>query len=345
MQSIRNNWQTAEVLDLLNLPFSDLLFKAMQIHRHFFNPNNIQISSLLSIKTGKCPEDCKYCPQSAHYDTGLEKQKLLAIEQVISAAKKAKKAGSSRFCMGAAWKCPHNKDMPYMLKMVQEVKNLGLETCMTLGSLTAAQASDLATAGLDYYNHNLDTSPTFYQQIISTRTYQDRLQTLEHVRNAGIKICAGGILGMGETIQDRAELLVQLANLPKHPESVPINMLIKVKGTPLADVPDLDPFDFIRTVAVARIMMPKTYVRLSAGREQMNEQTQALAFLAGANSVFYGEKLLTTDNPQPNKDQNLFNRLGLTTSSHKINNNDSNEIIQQSIQQANNKIAINAMAH
>jgi len=309
--SVRHNWTLDEALQLLALPFNDLLFYALQVHRANFKPNQMQVSSLISIKTGTCPEDCKYCPQSGHYQTGLDKQKLLEVKQVINAAKQAQAQGSSRFCMGAAWKHPHAKDMPYVLAMVKGVKELGMETCMTLGALSMEQSRALADAGLDYYNHNLDTSPEFYGQIITTRTYQDRLQTLDYVRRAGIKICAGGILGMGESKVDRAKLLIQLANLPFHPESVPINMLIKVRGTPLANVPDLDPFDFVRIIALARLMLPKSYVRLSAGREQMNEQTQALAFLAGANSIFYGEKLLTTDNPQTAQDLNLFKRLGL----------------------------------
>ena len=269
------------------------------------------MSTLLSIKTGACPEDCKYCPQSARYNTGLEKETLLEVEKVLQRAKEAKDAGSSRFCMGAAWRNPRDRDMPYIIRMIQEVKNLGMETCMTLGMLTEEQAKQLADAGLDYYNHNLDTSPEFYNAIITTRTYQDRLETLQHVRDAGMKICSGGIVGMGEQVQDRAGLLVQLANLPVQPESVPINMLVKVKGTPLENQEELDPFDFIRTIAVARILMPKSHVRLSAGREKMNDQMQALCFMAGANSIFYGCKLLTTPNADANEDMQLFARLGL----------------------------------
>ncbi|MGL5759382.1 biotin synthase BioB [Plesiomonas sp.] len=289
----------------------DLLYRAQQVHRQYFDPNHVQVSTLLSIKTGACPEDCKYCPQSARYQTGVEAERLLEVESVLESARKAKLAGSSRFCMGAAWKNPKARDMPYLVKMVEGVKQLGLETCMTLGMLTSDQAETLADAGLDYYNHNLDTSPEFYQQIITTRTYDDRLNTLAHVRSAGMKVCSGGIVGMGESAQDRAGLLVQLANLPTHPESVPINMLVKVAGTPLADAEDLDAFTFIRTIAVARIMLPRSFVRLSAGREKMNDQMQALCFMAGANSVFYGCKLLTTPNPEEDSDVRLFSRLGI----------------------------------
>ena len=288
-----------------------MVFQAQQVHRQHFDPSQIQVSTLLSIKTGACPEDCKYCAQSARYKTGLEKERLMEVQQVIESAKKAKAAGSTRFCMGAAWRNPHERDMPYLEQMVKEVKALGMETCMTLGKLDDSQASRLAQAGLDFYNHNLDTSPDFYGSIITTRTYQDRLDTLDKVRNAGIKVCSGGILGLGEEVKDRAAMLVQLANLPQPPESVPINMLAKIKGTPLADNEDVDPFDFIRTIAVARIMMPRSYVRLSAGREQMSEQTQAFCFMAGANSIFYGCKLLTTTNPTEDKDHQLFRKLGL----------------------------------
>jgi biotin synthetase len=309
--NIRHNWTVAEVEALFALPFNDLLFQAQVVHRQHFNPNEVQVSTLLSIKTGACPEDCKYCPQSARYNTGLEKETLLEVEKVLQRAKEAKEAGSSRFCMGAAWRNPRDRDMPYIIRMIQEVKNLGMETCMTLGMLTEDQAKQLAEAGLDYYNHNLDTSPEFYNAIITTRTYQERLDTLQHVRDAGMKICSGGIVGMGEQVQDRAGLLVQLANLPVQPESVPINMLVKVKGTPLENQDDLDPFDFIRTIAVARILMPKSHVRLSAGREKMNDQMQALCFMAGANSIFYGCKLLTTPNADANEDMQLFARLGL----------------------------------
>jgi biotin synthase len=311
MSLIRNNWSRDEIQQLFQLPFMDLLFQAQTVHRQFFDANRIQMSTLLSIKTGACPEDCKYCPQSGHYNTGLEKQKLLEVEKVISQAKAALAGGASRFCMGAAWKNPSDKDFSAVLEMVREVRNLGLETCMTLGALTPQQAQALAEAGLDYYNHNLDTSPEYYAEIITTRTYQGRLDTLSHVRDAGMKVCCGGIVGMGETAADRAGLLQQLANMPAHPDSVPINNLVKVKGTPLADSQELDAFDFVRTIAVARIMMPASYVRLSAGRQQMNEQTQALCFFAGANSIFYGEKLLTTPLPEESQDLAMFARLGL----------------------------------
>ncbi|WP_338882843.1 biotin synthase BioB [Xenorhabdus sp. TH1] len=309
--SERQQWTIKQTQALFDKPFFELLFQAQQVHREHFDPQQVQVSTLLSIKTGACPEDCKYCPQSSRYKTGLEKERLMEVEKVIESAHKAKNAGSTRFCMGAAWKNPHERDMPYLEKMVKEVKALGMETCMTLGMLNHSQAQRLAEAGLDYYNHNLDTSPEFYGNIITTRSYQDRLDTLDNVRNAGIKVCSGGIVGLGEQIRDRAALLVQLANLPKPPESVPINMLVKVKGTPLENNEDVDPFDFIRTIAVARIMMPKSHVRLSAGREQMNEQTQAMCFMAGANSIFYGCKLLTTPNPDEDKDLQLFRRLGI----------------------------------
>ncbi len=304
--STLKRWTLKEARALFDMPFLDLVFQAQQVHRQHFDPSQIQVSTLLSIKTGACPEDCKYCAQSARYKTGLEKERLMEVQQVIESAKKAKAAGSTRFCMGAAWRNPHERDMPYLEQMVKEVKALGMETCMTLGKLDDSQASRLAQAGLDFYNHNLDTSPEFYGSIITTRTYQDRLDTLDKVRNAGIKVCSGGILGLGEEVKDRAAMLVQLANLPQPPESVPINMLAKIKGTPLADNEDVDPFDFIRTIAVARIMMPRSYVRLSAGREQMSEQTQAFCFMAGANSIFYGCKLLTTTNPTEDKDHQLL---------------------------------------
>ena len=310
-KDIRHDWSIEEINALFALPFNDLLFEAQTIHRQHFNPNYVQVSTLLSIKTGACPEDCKYCPQSARYDTGLEKERLLEIEKVIERAKEAKAAGSTRFCMGAAWRNPKARDMPYVTNMVKEVKKLGLETCMTLGMLTGEQAVALKQAGLDYYNHNLDTSPEYYSDIITTRTYQDRLDTLHNVRDAGMNVCSGGIVGMGETADDRSGLLRQLANLPQHPESVPINMLVKVKGTPLDSVEDLDPFEFIRTIAVARILMPKSFVRLSAGREAMNEQVQALCFMGGANSIFYGCKLLTTSNPETHEDVQLFKKLGI----------------------------------
>lgn len=309
--TIRQDWTIEEIESLLELPFNDLLFHAQQVHRQHFNPNEVQVSTLLSIKTGACPEDCKYCPQSAHYHTGVDRERLMAVEKVLHEAEQAKAIGATRFCMGAAWRNPKDRDMPYILDMVRGVKEIGLETCMTLGMLTAPQAKMLQQAGLDYYNHNLDTSPEFYGDIITTRTYQDRLNTLGNVRDAGMKVCAGGIVGMGEGLRDRASLLMQLANLPQHPESVPINMLVKVEGTPFAELDDLDPFEFIRTVAVARILMPASHVRLSAGREDMNEQMQALCFFAGANSIFYGERLLTTANPEAKRDQELFKRLGI----------------------------------
>ncbi|GGC57948.1 biotin synthase BioB [Marinobacter halophilus] len=309
--ALRHDWTLQEARDLFNLPFNDLLFRAQTVHREHFDPNEVQVSTLLSIKTGACPEDCKYCPQSGHYNTGLEKEKLLEIEKVVAEARAAKQKGASRFCMGAAWRSPSKKDMPYVLDMVKQVKSLGMETCMTLGMLQEEEARELADAGLDYYNHNLDTSEKYYSHIITTRTYQDRLDTLDNVRKAGMKVCCGGILGMGEDEDDRVGLLVQLANLPQHPESVPVNMLVKVKGTPLENVEDLEPFEFIRMLAVARIMMPASHVRLSAGREQMNEQMQALCFFAGANSIFYGEKLLTTSNPEADADMQLFAKLGI----------------------------------
>lgn len=309
--AIRHDWAPSEVEALFALPFNDLLFQAHSIHRAYFDPNEVQVSTLLSIKTGACPEDCAYCPQSTRYETGLEAEKLMEVEQVLSQARAAAATGATRFCMGAAWRSPKDRDMPYVVAMVKGVRELGLETCMTLGMLTPQQAQELSEAGLDYYNHNLDTSPEYYGEIITTRTYQDRLETLDHVREAGMKICSGGIVGMGEQTGDRAGLLMQLANLPQHPESVPINMLVRVEGTPLQDEEDLDPFEFIRTIAVARTLMPASHVRLSAGREEMNEQMHALAYFAGANSIFYGEKLLTTPNPQANKDMALFDRLGI----------------------------------
>jgi biotin synthase len=310
---IRHDWTREQVAALFALPFNDLLFEAQSLHRKYFDPNQVQVSTLLSIKTGACPEDCAYCPQSTRYDTGLEVEKLMEVEKVLEQARAAKAAGSTRFCMGAAWRCPKPRDMPHVVAMVKGVRDMGMETCMTLGMLTEEQAGELAEAGLDYYNHNLDTSEEFYGDIITTRTYQDRLDTLGHVRNSGMKICSGGIVGMGEQQSDRGGLLQQLANLPQHPESVPINMLVRVEGTPLENQQDLDPFEFIRTIAVARIMMPASHVRLSAGREDMNEQMHALAYFAGANSIFYGEKLLTTPNPRANSDMALFTRLGINT--------------------------------
>ncbi len=307
----RHDWQLDEVQALFAMPFNDLIFRAQTIHRHSFDPNEIQISSLLSIKTGACSEDCGYCPQSAHHDADLKPEALLPLSDVIQAAKRAQAQGASRFCMGAAWRQPKDKDIERVVEMVQEVKALGMETCVTLGMLTDQQTQRLKAGGLDYYNHNLDTSEDYYSEVITTRTYQDRLDTLERVRDAGINVCCGGIVGMGESDQDRAKLLIQLANLPKHPESVPINMLVQVEGTPLMGSDNLDPLLFVRMIAVARIMLPRSRVRLSAGRTSMSDELQALCFLAGANSIFYGDKLLTTDNPMTEHDQRLFQRLGV----------------------------------
>lgn len=307
----RHDFAVEEISQLFDMPFSDLVFKAAEVHRRFHDANKVQVSTLLSIKTGSCPENCKYCPQSAHYNTGLEKEALMEIPKILEAANAAKKAGAERFCMGAAWRNLHDRDVENICTIVDEVKKTGLETCMTLGMLTDSQSKKLKEAGLDYYNHNIDSSPEFYSEIISTRNFEDRLNTLKNVREAGLNVCSGGIVGMGETRTDRAKMLIILANLPKHPESVPINMLVKVAGTPLEETEELDEFEFIRTIAIARIMMPKSAVRLSAGRENMNEQTQALCFLAGANSIFYGEKLLTTNNPEMEKDLNLFKKLGI----------------------------------
>ncbi len=320
--NLRHDWSTPEVVKLFEMPFNDLMFQAATVHRAHFNPNEVQVSTLLSIKTGACPEDCKYCPQSAHYNTGLEKEKLIEVEKVVEQAKAAKAAGASRFCMGAAYRSPSEKDFPHILDMVKNVKELGLETCMTLGMLEGEQATALADAGLDYYNHNLDTSPEYYGEIITTRTYSDRLDTLQNVRTAGMKICSGGILGMGEGVEDRAGLFIQLSNMNPHPESVPVNMLVKVEGTPMAKTEDLDAIDFIRAIAVARIMMPTSHVLLSAGREEMSEEMQAMAFFAGANSIFYGEKLLTTANPEANRDKELFVKLGIAPENRGDGNDD-----------------------
>lgn len=305
-------WTVQQIVDLYELPFLDLVFRAQIEHRKHHQPNAVQLSSLLSIKTGGCPEDCSYCPQSARYDTGLEQDALMPLDAVIEAAEQAKAAGAQRFCMGAAWRSPTARQLDSVIEMVTAVKALGLETCVTLGMLKQGQAQHLRDAGLDYYNHNLDTSPEFYGSIISTRTYQDRLDTLEQVRSAGINVCCGGIIGLGESRRERAGLISQLANLTPYPESVPINNLVKVAGTPLSDTPPVDPFEFVRTVAIARITMPKAVVRLSAGREAMDDALQALCFMAGANSIFYGDKLLTTGNPQLLADEALFERLGLT---------------------------------
>ncbi len=309
--SLRNDWTREQVLALFDLPFHDLLFRAQSVHRAHFDPAEVQVSTLLSIKTGACPEDCAYCPQSARYRTGLKVERLLPLDQVVAKAKLARDNGATRFCMGAAWRNPRDKDVPQVAAMISAVKALGMETCATLGMLSAEQAGALRKAGLDYYNHNLDTSPEFYGEIISTRTFEDRLETLEHVRDAGLKTCCGGIVGLGESRNDRAGLLQSLANLPAHPDSVPINRLVRVAGTPLAEEAELEALEFVRTIAVARVMMPKSMVRLSAGREEMSDELQALCFFAGANSIFYGEKLLTTGNPDTEKDHALFAKLGI----------------------------------
>jgi biotin synthase len=311
LPAIRHDWSQAEVLALFAQPFIDLLLQAQQAHRAHHEPNTVQMSTLLSIKTGACPEDCAYCPQSVRYDTGVEAEALMQVEAVREAATRARAAGATRFCMGAAYRSPKARELKVIAQMIGEVRALGLESCATLGMLTPAQAQELKDAGLDYYNHNLDTSKEFYGSIISTRTYEDRLDTLEAVREAGLKVCCGGIIGMGESPSDRAGLLRTLANLAQHPESVPINQLVKVAGTPLADAAAVDPFDFVRIIAVARILMPAAHVRLSAGREEMSDELQALCFMAGANSIFYGEKLLTTGNPDVERDRQLFARLGL----------------------------------
>lgn len=311
MAELRYDWTVEEVEEILSQPFNDLLFRAQSVHRESFNPNEVQISSLLSIKTGACPEDCKYCPQSSHYSTGVEKERLLPYEFIMNKARQAKACGATRFCMGAAWRNPNDRDMPFIVEVIKGVKSLGLETCMTLGMLTDSQVEMLAGAGLDYYNHNLDTSPEFYNEIITTRNYQDRLDTIGLLRKHNIKICCGGILGMGETRHDRASFLRQLAIINPHPESVPVNMLVKVKGTPLVTVEDLDPIEFIRVVATARILMPKSVVRLSAGRDAMSDEMQALCFMAGASSIFYGTKLLTAPNSEESRDDILLKKLGI----------------------------------
>jgi biotin synthase len=308
---LRHDWTVDEVEALFALPFQDLLFRAQQRHREYQQPNAVQMSTLLSVKTGACPEDCAYCPQSIRYDTGLDREALLAVADVAERAKAARDAGATRFCMGAAWRSPKKRDMEVMTAMIREVRSLGMESCATLGMLTREQAQELREAGLDYYNHNIDTSPEYYEKIITTRDFQDRLDTLEAVREAGMSVCCGGIVGMGETVRDRARMLQVLANLPQHPESVPINQLVAVPGTPLADQAPIDPFDFVRMIAVARILMPRSAVRLSAGRERMSDELQALAFFAGANSIFYGEKLLTTGNPDVEHDRMLLTRLGM----------------------------------
>jgi biotin synthase len=311
MSNNRHDWSREEILCLFARPFNDLLFDAQSLHRQHFDPNAVQVSSLLSVKTGACSEDCGYCPQSAHNESDIERERLLPLDEVIQAAQAAKDKGATRFCMGAAWRNPTDKNLQRVVSMITAVKALNMETCVTLGMLTGPQAQTLKEGGLDYYNHNLDTSPEFYGEVITTRTYQDRLETLDNVRNASIHVCSGGIVGMGESREDRAGLLQQLANLPKHPESVPINNLIQVEGTPLYGIEALDPFEFVRTVAVARLLMPESFVRLSAGRTEMSDEMQALCFFAGANSMFYGDKLLTTANPEAGQDQKLMRRLGM----------------------------------
>ncbi|MCV6639121.1 biotin synthase BioB [Candidatus Albibeggiatoa sp. nov. NOAA] len=308
---IRHDWSLDEVLALFSLPLNDLIYQAQTAHRSYFNPNEVQLSTLLNIKTGNCPEDCAYCPQSVHFKTTIEPDKLMPTEEVQAAARKAKEHGASRFCMGAAWRKPRGKAFEQVIDIIKTVKSEGLEACMTLGMLDEEQTKQLKEAGLDYYNHNLDTSENFYPEIITTRTYKDRLDTLARVQQADIKVCAGGIIGMGETLQDRAEMLQTLANLPKHPDSIPINQLVRVEGTPLEQVEPIDSFDMVRCLAVTRILMPASYVRLSAGRSEMSDETQALCFLAGANSIFYGDKLLTTENPSANHDLQLLDRLGI----------------------------------
>ncbi|MCW8972513.1 MAG: biotin synthase BioB [Gammaproteobacteria bacterium] len=308
---LRHDWNLEEIEQLFALPFNDLLFQAQQIHRQHFEPNTVQVSTLINIKTGGCAEDCGYCSQSAHFDTGLAREALMAVDEVVSAAKTAQEGGATRFCMGAAWRKPRTNDMDLVIAMIKGVKGLGMEACVTLGMLEPEQVQQLKEAGLDYYNHNIDTSPEYYDKVVTTRKFADRIDTITRVREAGINVCSGGILGMGEERRDRAAMLQELANLPEHPGSVPINLLVKVPGTPLGDTPDLDIFEFIRTIAVARLMMPASYVRLSAGRETMHDEAQALCFLAGANSLFYGDKLLTTENATTDHDKALFQRLGI----------------------------------
>ena len=308
---LRHDWGIEEIEALFALPFNDLLFQAQGIHRRHFEPNTVQVSTLINIKTGGCAENCGYCSQSAHFDTGLEREALMAVEEVVSAARAAQEGGATRFCMGAAWRKPKARDMEVVIAMIKGVKELGMEACVTLGMLEPEQIAQLKEVGLDYYNHNVDTSPEYYDKVVTTRKFSDRIDTINRVREAGINVCSGGILGMGESRRDRAAMLQELANLPEHPGSVPINLLVKVPGTPLGDSPELDIFDFVRTVAVARIMMPASYVRLSAGRETMHDEAQALCFMAGANSLFYGDKLLTTDNATTDHDKALFQRLGI----------------------------------
>ncbi|QCI25993.1 biotin synthase BioB [Buchnera aphidicola] len=329
-------WKRYEVQELFQKPFLDLMFQAQKIHRKHFDPNEIQISTLLSIKTGLCPEDCKYCAQSSRYKTKITNEPLLDMSKILDAAKKAKKIGSNRFCMGAAWRNPKERDMPYLIKIIKKIKDMGMETCMTLGSINISQAKKLSQAGLDFYNHNLDTSPTFYKKIVTTRTYQERLNTLDIIRKSGIKICSGGILGLGEKIDDRIDLLMQLSNLDQPPESIPMNMLVRIPGTPLEKNKNINDVDFIKTIAVTRIMMNKSYIRLSAGRENMSENMQTLCFMAGANSIFYGCKLLTTGNPKEVDDVRLFKKLGLHAKKFFIHHTEKNDIY-------NNKKYYNAM--
>ncbi len=310
---VRHDWEKEEAQALYDLPFNDLLFRAQSIHRRHFDPNKVQVSQLFSIKTGGCTEDCGYCAQSAHHDTGLKASRLAEVETVLAAARKAKKGGATRYCMGAAWRSPKARDMDTVCAMIEGVKELGMETCMTLGMLSDEDLPKLKNAGLDYYNHNIDTSERYYKEVVTTRTFADRLETLARVREAGIKTCSGGIVGMGEQAFDRVDMLVRLANLPEHPDSVPINLLIPIKGTPLGNTPQLDPIDFVRTIALTRIMMPRSFVRLSAGRADMSDETQALCFFAGANSIFAGDRLLTTDNPKDDQDARLFDKLGLSS--------------------------------
>ena len=316
----KHNWKFEEVKELFLMPFNDLIYKAQTIHKRFFKNNEVQLSTLLSIKTGSCPEDCAYCPQSAHHNTNLEKQQLIDINKVKKAAELAKSKGSTRFCLGAAWRKPSDKDLAIVCEMIKEVAAMGLETCVTLGMLNLKQAQKLADNGLDYYNHNIDTSKDYYKKIITTRTYEDRLETLNNVRGAGIKVCCGGILGMGESLDDRINFLITLANLPKHPESVPLNQLIKIPGTPLENSSELDPIDLVVTISVARILMPTSYIRLSAGRKEMSPSTQALAFFAGANSIFQGDILLTAPNPKKDNDAKLFKQLGIQSEKNILNN-------------------------
>ena len=311
---VRHDWTSKETLNLLRQPFNDLVHSALRFHRQNFDPNKVQLSTLMNIKTGGCPEDCAYCPQSARYQTGVRAEKLATIEEVVSQASLAKNKGASRFCMGAAWRQPKQKDLDSVVSMIKVIKDMNMESCVTLGMLSSDQARQLKDAGLDYYNHNIDSSPEYYTKIISTRDYNERLATLDNVREAGISVCCGGIIGMGESSEDRAGFLLTLANMPSHPESVPINMLVKVEGTPLNDAETADPIEFVRIIAAARIMMPRSYIRLSAGRNDMSDEMQALCYLAGANSIFYGEKLLTTDNPQLNQDRQLLERLGIKPS-------------------------------